>query len=462
MLRRTLKTIGWTAGCVAALAIVLYLFAVALNWRDREASATAVKLETLYRDRPSVRDEDNAFIYLMGFEAAPAESPQTMGLKRVAWMRQSSNAKPFDARQDPLNKPADYRAARNPKIRKFLDACRPGSVNCAAAFDASEAMFAAWMGSEGWLLERYRGLIAHVGWYDSVPFDPARPLPAYGTVMDGQVLLLLQARALAQKGDYDGTRELLENDNLFWRRVLESSDTLISKMIATAAVTRNLEWGNLIVRRLPPASATRAIPNSWRTSVSDSERSMLRCMIGEFQFISDMLRNEAMSDYIDDENSFGARVADLLLEPMHQPQDSLNAYAEYYLRIAQTWHVPFPQYETAVIETEQLAQRMQVEALPPKSLYNVTGKILMNMGVADFGSYARRVADLEGIRRAVLTAATLREARVPASAARAALATAIAPRNPYTDRPFLWDEKDNAIVFQGLEAGDRGKHEIYY
>ena len=35
-------------------------------------------------------------------------------------------------------------------------------------------------------------------------------------------------------------------------------------------------------------------------------------------------------------------------------------------------------------------------------------------------------------------------------------------RDPYTDLPFAWDDKLGAIVFRGLQTGERGEHRIYY
>lgn len=52
--------------------------------------------------------------------------------------------------------------------------------------------------------------------------------------LDGQKLLLLNAKILAEHGDYVGAQSLLEEDLHFWRKVLESSDILITRMIATA------------------------------------------------------------------------------------------------------------------------------------------------------------------------------------------------------------------------------------
>jgi hypothetical protein len=56
--------------------------------------------------------------------------------------------------------------------------------------------------------------------------------------MDGQKLLLLSARLKVAEGDNAGIRQLLDEDLRFWRMVLESSDTLISRMIALRAMTK--------------------------------------------------------------------------------------------------------------------------------------------------------------------------------------------------------------------------------
>ena len=79
MLRRVFKAAGWTVLGLAALCVVLYLIAVAINWRDQEPSAIAVRFASLYRDRPVVADDDNAYVYLMGFGVSPDESPHERG-----------------------------------------------------------------------------------------------------------------------------------------------------------------------------------------------------------------------------------------------------------------------------------------------------------------------------------------------------------------------------------------------
>jgi hypothetical protein len=65
-----------------------------------------------------------------------------------------------------------------------------------------------------------------------------------------------------------------------------------------------------------------------------------------------------------------------------------------------------------------------------------------SLGAYDFGQYARRVADVEGVRRAALVAVTLRSEKVEPSNVSAALA-ASSLRDPYTDRnaPVAWRER---------------------
>jgi hypothetical protein len=140
MIRRIFKIIGWIAGSTLGLGVSLYLIAVAINWRDRAPSAAAVHFTNLYRDRPTVADEDNAFIYVMGFDVAPEESPRQLGMKRIAWMQDSSPAANVNARRDPRYKRFDYKEKRLPAVREFVDVCRRASRGCTSAFIADDGL----------------------------------------------------------------------------------------------------------------------------------------------------------------------------------------------------------------------------------------------------------------------------------------------------------------------------------
>lgn len=461
MTRKILKIIGWIVAGTVGLGVALYLILVAINWRDQAPSAAAVQLAEAYRNRPELADDDNAFIYTMGFGVAPASDPYEMGLKRLAWLRDSNSSGRVNDTRDPLGKQPDYKAMRPAAVQNFVAACHPGNPDCAAAFRAGDSVFEPWQASESWLLPRYMALIRHRGWRQSVPFDVSAPLPPYGLVMDGQRLLLLDTKILAERGDYANARNLLEKDLHFWRKVLESSDILISKMLATVAITRDFELGNLVLREIPPDKVMNAVPAGWDTPLSDADRSMRRCLVGEWVFMSASLRNIDIGSEALRDDSVVSRAMTRLVMPLYRRQDSINKNAAYLLEMIQLSSAPLDQYEDAVNRTAALAQQTRSAAFPPHSPYNPFGQFLIAIGTTDFGTYARRVADLEGVRRAALLAVTLRAANVKASEVSAAL-SANALHEPYHNRPFEWDEKEGAIVFRGLEIADRSVHRIYY
>ena len=221
MLRKILKGIAWTAVGLIALCILLYAVVLAINWRDREPSATALRFERLFNERPRVPDAENGHIYVLGFNALVGQTPRELGVKRAAWIQESIRQGRWELSKDPETRTTDLRETRDPIISEFIKACGTGSVECPKAMDEADPVLDLWSRSEPWLLGRYRALLAHPSWLEPGPYDVNAPLPAYGLVMDGQRLLLLNARALARKGDSAGVRSLLEEEVRFWRIYME-------------------------------------------------------------------------------------------------------------------------------------------------------------------------------------------------------------------------------------------------
>jgi hypothetical protein len=426
MFRKVLKAIGWTAAGLVGLVVLLYLAALAINWRDREPSAAAKHLTELSRGRPPIADSDNGYLFLRGWELE-----------------------------------GDRREQLPTRIREFLGTCHPGLQGCAGAFDGSDGLLDEWYAVEGSVLDRYLELTALSGWREE-GFN-AESIPRYAGAADGQKMLLLRARELAKEGDAEGVRALLERDLRFWRIVLQSSDILVSKMMATAMLNRHFEWGNLVLRTLSSTKLAAAIPTGWRTEISQAERSMERCIAGEWLFAAEMSRGVP-------EDAFGVaaefpivRHATWLIRPLYQQQDTLNHYAEHYWTAAHAFEVPLHDYPSAVAGVQSDAQKRVGNLFPFGGIYNLPGGWLVAMTLlsTDITSFAVRVGDVEGLRRAALAAATLRASGVGAKDVSAALANA-EQRDPYTNQQFVWDEASQSIVFTGLQSGERGEHRIYY
>jgi hypothetical protein len=429
MLRKALRAIGWIAAGLVALCVIAYLGVLAINWRDQPPNAAANRLAQMFRERPVVADADNAYVYLRDWKLDP-----------------------------------DRRKKLSPRLQEFLAACQPGQRACTAAFDAADGLFNEWHAADSSLLDRYAEFTARSGWYEANSLSITDSLPAYSGASDGQKLLLLRARELARQGDAAAVRALLEHDLQFWRTVLQSSDILISKMIATVTLTRHFEWGSAILRSLPAARQEAAIPDGWRRGISDAERSILRVMAGEWMFSAETTKTLAAAPL---EATFDAeylpmtqRILWIITQPMLQQQDTDNRYADLYWQIGQTFEVPLADYEAAVRRADDLTQLTAEQANAGLHIYNFRGlQQLASLG--SFSQYAVRVSDIEGVRRAALLGATLRAAGVTPNDMTVAVANADL-RNPYTDRPFTWNATERAIVFRGLTNGERGEHLILY
>jgi hypothetical protein len=185
-------------------------------------------------------------------------------------------------------------------------------------------------------------------------------------------------------------------------------------------------------------------------------------MTGEWMFMSGVLRDfeRDMADAFVTEDTLANKAFAALGAPFYQPQDTINRHAERHARVAELLEgVPFVDLEAAANRVTELARQTAREAHPPRSLYNVVGQMVIGY-MADYGSYARRMGDLEGVRLAALAAVTLHEGSVAPESVPAALARSQL-RNPYDGQPFAWDAADAAIVFRGLEAGERAEHRIH-
>lgn len=449
-LKGVIRTGAWTIGGLVALVVAAYLAFVVINWNDEPPSADAERMVASERGRPAVADEANAYVHLLGLAAAPDVDPVARGRARKAWMEGLDPSSGASGVPEMPGTDANWRAARPQAVADLASAC-PGGAACVEALRANPEVLDQWLASEQWLLDRYRRMLSVPAWRETVPRDP-RAMAGYMPALDAQTLHLLVARQHAVAGEADVVRSLLEDDLAFWRRVLASSDLLISKMIAVAAVRRHFELGGLALRELPSGTVDQPIPPSWRRPLSDAERSLSRAFAGEWHYSAGFLAANAPVEALLPQDSAWERLPARLLRPGFQLQATLNLDAVRKTRWAAVSERPYPELGQAI----DAARREQAEDQRMFRLYNPVGTLLDSVAaVSSYADYVARANDVEGMRRAALLAVAMREAGIQPPDADGFVRESDM-RNPYNGAPFEWDAATGSVVFRGLAHGEKG------
>jgi hypothetical protein len=462
--KKTGKIVLRVFGILIGLILIGYLIVLGVNLQDRPASESVAQMEQASASIQQVDDDLNAYVYVMGFSIEKCEDPREWGKKRIAWAQQLVKQPYSDSYSAPPGEDSNFRKHNNSVVKELLESCRKADRTCVSLIEDNEPRILSWLNNKGWQLKRYKALLNHPTWYEPVSYDLRMPFPNYLNVLDAQMLMLAESWIAAGNSDTATVKTLLESDIRFWRQVLASSDILITKMIATEALKRHFNWSNDILRRLPKDVVMNAVPDSWSSSFSDQERSLLRCMIGEWKFINGQIGQEK-EGYV---NPFGYgeditvldRFVWSLVSPMLKPQEESNRYAGLILRTVDALQVPFEQYPQAAEQARDILEQSRTSAFPSRA-YNITGDYLFSTGSWDMASYSVRVNDLEGVRRIAVAAIKLRSRGIPIQQVPSELSKSDI-NDPYTGQPFTWDAELGAIVFQGLEPGERGRHSVSY
>lgn len=390
-------------------------------------------LKKEFADRPVVADADNAFLDAMGFLGPAAEDAHELGARRVAWL-QKYGVDPKTAGDDPGKTALDLKASRSQSLRQVIDACRAafaracGSAIERARGDVTLSEF------ESLLLARYDVLLGRRGWHDAVITRPRAPLAAYSGMIEAQRLMLIRLIQTARAGDVEKVQATLSRDLAYWRMVFVSSDLLISKMMALAAIRQHFALGTLVLRALPADRVMEAVPEKWQEEFSADERSMRRVIAGEFLMTEGLLLGDwASADKLRDPVEGEERDDAVIVENMHEMrlQPSLSDYADYYLATADGYRAPLTEYEA-------VSRKLGGEY-----------KDVIDRSF-DLNPYALRFGSAEGMRRAALLTVQLRSQSVPVAEIENRLRESPL-RNPYNGEPFVWDAADHAIVFTGPE-----------
>lgn len=455
VIARIARGMAWTIGVLLVLAVLGYAALWMVNRHDQPPSPVALRLQHLLDARPAVAEADNGYVDALGLAAPRDQDPRALGRQRKAFLDALVIAAPTVVGFALPGRDIDYRALRTPQTVRLARACTHDGQACLDALARDPAALDDWLAADAWLLARYRAMLQRGAWRETPPIDIRAPLPAYAPLLDAQQLLLLDALRRARAGDVDGVRALLQDDLRYWRMVLASSDLLITKVIATAAIERHFMLGNLALRALPPAVAATAIPPAWRTPLSAPERSLLHALAGEWRLVGGALASVGQASPAVDQQPLLERIDSRLSAPLLKRQATLNLVASRFVATDARALRPYAELPRLLAASDPGSRPPLRALLHP---YNPVGHVLAaTSGDDSHLRYAVRVADLEGLRRVTLLATELR-AGDPAS--RAARLQASPWKDPYTGTGFGWDAATQALVVEGLAPGEHQRKRV--
>ena len=332
--------------------------------------------------------------------------------------------------------------------------CGTADAGCVSALDAAVAALPEQVQQQRPLIARYLALLRYRQWQEIANTDGSEPPPPYLEVRYARQLFLFDTWLLAAAGDAGEVRARLEADLGFWRRVLVDTDSLLGKAVAAGFSGAQFEWGNLLLRRLPPERRADGVPDGWRKAQTAAERSMRRALTHEWRLLTASLeqfkaKGSSGTAPVTRSRPWTERFNNALSLPLLQPQASANRYAAVFLKLDALFSVPYAELPAALArapETDTADSGIVART------YNFIGDAIAEPDPAALADYGARVADLEGARRAALVTADLRALTIPAELAGAMVPLA-AVRDPYTGGPFGWTPQPAAVTFTGLTRG---------
>jgi hypothetical protein len=443
------------------LVVLIYGVLVVINWNDRPPSAAARQFEQILAARPAVAAADNALVYIQGFGAPTDGDPVELGSRRMAWLETYDVDTSLDS--DPVRDGLSFSDQGSPFVTHVWNACGQDAdrKQCASVFESAARD---WLPTDldALALRRYEALLTRRAWRDTVPLDVAAPLPAYQNVMLAQRMYLLRLAQWALQGRVDEVRDGLSADFAFWRTAVPAADSLIGQMIAVAALRQHFFFSSLVLRNLSLEQAALALPVDWTREFTAAERSMRRVLAAETASMKRILvdgKRQAMEGKAPagaEDPGFGEKWLGRATDPLFQLQDTVNARADHFTRLCETFEVPMNQYLQAQKTWNEQDRK------PGISMYNPVGAIV---SMIDAGSYyvqyTLRTASVEGMRRAALLSVQLRGRGIAPEAAGAEVVRSEL-RDPYTDKPFEWNAARHSVTFTAPEDHHWRRVEFFY
>lgn len=435
------KALKW-AGMAMLLLVVLPLVAViAINAIDETLDPQAASVGA--PRAPAVPDADNGYFALL---AMGADDGADGAAYAASWLAEARAA----AKEKRPEKHA------GPKRAKRAVLCDATQASCLSEVRTKGGEVREQLAAYAEDLQRYERLIAFKR-YEEVLDYPMRvvsALPSYSPVIGAQKAYLLRAALAIEEGDLDAALAVIERDLAFQRAMLEGARTLIGKMTAAAAYTRDLALVADMLR-LRGGDLVPHVPRL-RGMLQPLSAAALRvapALETEFAMSRDVLPDPVANTGDGRQASLGER---LVVRAFYKPNATINRAYRQYAASAMAASAPAHGIKAAFAGAGQSLGEMGVWDY----INNPVGNILLRVGAPGFGEYAYRLHDLDAYNRLVGLWVEMIGAGVGAESAADFLGKS-APQfhDPYTQKPMRWDADKRRVYFEAQGSFSKRRKE---
>lgn len=419
----------------AIISFYLALFAVLALYDEKPDPGLAVEMK---RPEPETVEPGNGWVAVLGFSAREGVSPYSYGAEKLKKLQERlaavKNVSPYETFDFDSKSELSFKG----KLPSFYDKKDSGILAYAAAHQQE---ISALLQDNRELLTRYEALHSFPRFNDPLDYGYIAPIPKFGPLRNTQRIRLLQLADLATRGDVGGALSGVRKDIEFWRLTARNSRTLISKLIAIAAINTDLrfaaELGSSCPLNKQQLAAVLEILRPFDhdvTSFAGPIRGENRCALKSME----LMLWKAMPEWSPDR----------LLLKQNATSNRIYANVQKFQRIA---GLSPQQYADEVKKPEFAATSNPRIGLP--FLYNAPGELMAKLGMPTYSSYIEKGHNLEGLRRLSLLQVLSRIDNVPPERMQQFLNSHSAELgNPYTGEPMTWNSGKPGISFKNLKG----------
>lgn len=370
-MRRFIRALKWMSITLLIIPIGCYLILFLMNLQDSAPSTQAMA----YLDQAkaeeealSQRLEDNPYIYALGFYAPKDDSPMILGQQRYRLLKQLGVMELASQTDSESFIRPEWPVTGCLNQDDFLSEC--------AALLAEPTTLNSTLNDYTWLIERYRTLLSLGQWQDDTHFNSLSGYLPMQHIATAQHLYLVDA--YLNKVDAASLIAAIDRDMHFWLQAADRVNMLANKVFAISALKQNMKLGEVLIGEVRKVDGASVLPPMWQRSIPAGVLSLERVKRGEWHFLTKMTRHIGA----DETAGITTQLAEALLAPLFQQQDTANRYAEML---------------TTEVSMEPCSDFLSLSALKYYA-YNPMGKFILCTGTSSFDSYQATANELESLR----------------------------------------------------------------